>query len=79
MTFADVVERGILPIVDGLIVPLLYALAFIFFLIGIVRLLFSQSETERSKGRDFALWSVIGFAVIFSVWGLVRVLLSIIA
>lgn len=79
MTFADLVEGRIVPIVDAAIVPLVYAIAFVFFLIGAVKFFFSYNETERKQGRDFVLWSVIAFAVMFSVWGLVRVLLSLLA
>lgn len=79
MTFADIVERGIVPLVDGVIVPLIYTLLFVAFLIGVARTFFSQSDTKRAEGRNFALWSVIAFVVAFSVWGLVRVLLSLLA
>lgn len=79
MTFADLVEGRIVPIADAVIVPFFYAIAFVFFLIGAVRYFFSQSETTRKEGRDFVVWSVIAFAVMFSVWGLVRILLSVLA
>lgn len=76
MTFKDFVYGSIVPIVDFGVVPLLYAFAFLFFLIGIVRLFFNDNEEKRKSGRQFALWGIIGFAVISSVWGLVKVLLS---
>lgn len=78
MTFAQLVEMKIVPMVDAVVIPLIYALAFVFFLIGAVRFFFSQSDSERKQGRDFVIWSVIAFAVMFSVWGLVRILISII-
>ncbi len=76
-TFASFVYGSIVPVIDGLLIPLMYAVAFMFFLVGMVRLFFSDSEERRSSGKQFALWSVIGFAVLFSVWGLVKVLLSV--
>lgn len=78
MTFAQLVNGTIVPIVDRGIIPLLYALAFLFFLIGVARFFFSEDEESRTKGRQFALWGIIAFAVLFSVWGLVRLLLSVI-
>ncbi len=78
MTFAEIVSHRIVPIADSIIIPLFYALAFLFFLIGMARYFFSQEEGQHTKGREFALWSVIAFAVLFSVWGLVRLLLSVI-
>lgn len=75
MTFADLVYGSIVPIVDGVFIPLLYALAFLFFIYGIFRYFFSDSEDKRKEGRAFALSGIIALAVIFSVWGLVRLLL----
>ncbi len=75
MTFADIVYGRIVPIVDAVIIPFLYALAFLFFLFGIVRYFFSDSEDKRKEGRAFAVSGIIALAVIFSVWGLVRLLM----
>lgn len=78
MTFASLVNGKIVPIIDGSIVPLLYALAFLFFIIGVARFFFASGEESREKGKQFAFWGIIGFVVLFSVWGLVKLLLSII-
>lgn len=76
MTFERLVNGVIVPIVDGAIMPLLYAIAFIAFLIGIVRYFFYSGEEARENGKQFILWGLIGFVVIFSVWGIVKLLLS---
>ncbi len=78
MTFAELVYGTIVPIVDRGIIPFLYAIAFLFFLFGIARFFFSDSEENRKKGKDFALYGIIGFFVLFSVWGIVKLLLSVI-
>lgn len=76
MSFRQLVNNGLVPFIDGAIIPLLYALAFLFFLIGVARYAFSYEEENRSKGKAFMLWGIIGFVVLFSVWGIVRLLLS---
>lgn len=76
MTFAQIVDTKIVPGVDAVVVPLLYALAFLFFLYGISKFFFSASDTQRAEGRKFAIYAIIALAVMFSVWGLVRVLLD---
>jgi hypothetical protein len=58
------------------IIPLLFALAFIFFLIGLLRFFFFPSEENREKGRQFAFWGIVGFVVLFSIWGIVSLLVS---
>lgn len=76
MTFLDL-TNSIVTLVDTAVVPLLYALAFIMFLIGMVRFFFMGGEEARQKGKQFMLWAIIGFVVLFSVWGIVRLLLSV--
>lgn len=59
------------------IVPLIYALAFLVFMIGMVRYFFlEQGEEGREKGKQLMLWGIIGFVVMFSVWGIVRLLMT---
>lgn len=74
-TFAKVVD-GIVNFVDAYIIPLLYALAFLFFVFGIFRYFFTGGEENREKARPFIVWSLVGMLVIFSVWGIVNLLLS---
>ena len=63
--------------VNGSLVPLFYALAFLMFLVGMVRYFFlEQGEEGREKGKNLMLWGLIGFVVMFSVWGIVRLLLT---
>jgi hypothetical protein len=75
-TFADIVNNGIVPFVDSYIIPLLYALAFVLFLIGVVRYFFTGGDEHRQAARGFMIWSLVGFVVLFGVWGILRLLLS---
>lgn len=69
--------NDIVAFVNGSIVPLIYALAFLLFMIGMLRYFFlEQGEEGREKGKQLMLWGIIGFVVMFSVWGIVRLLLS---
>lgn len=65
-------------VVNGIFVPILLAVAFFYFLLGVYQY-FILGGTDPKKietGRYFVSWSVIGFAAIFSVWGLVWVVLN---
>ena len=77
MSFSQLVYTHIVPFVDQGVIPLLYALAFLFFLFGIARLFFSYDEEKRKDGRKFAVWGLLGLVLIFSIWGVVRLFLSI--
>ncbi len=82
MTFAQLVsgtngQGGIVGIVNGQIIPLLFALAFIFFMINIVRYVFIEGGDEgRKKGRDAMIYGMIGLVLLFSIWGILNLLLN---
>ncbi len=81
MTFAQFVgggPTGIIGIMNLVIVPIIFALAFLVFLWGVMNYFFIHSDDEgkRAEGRQFILWGIIGMAVLFSVWGFVNLLLS---
>ena len=69
------VGQTILYIINAILVPVLFAVAFIVFLYGIAKsYIFSGgSEEERKKGHQLVLWGLVAFAIMISVWGLVNV------
>ncbi|KND51801.1 MAG: hypothetical protein ABA06_00875 [Parcubacteria bacterium C7867-001] len=75
MSFAELVGNVIVPIVDGAIIPLLYALSFIFFLYGVVKYFFLAGEEAKNEGKTYAIFGLVGLVVLFSVWGFVRLIL----
>ena len=77
MSFNQFVNGYVVGAVDGYIMPLLYALAFLFFVSGVARLFFSDSDEKRNEGKSFALWGIIGLVVMFAVWGIVKIVLKI--
>ncbi|MDQ3244998.1 MAG: pilin [bacterium] len=63
-------------IVDS-IVPLLFAVALVAFLYGVVKFLMNaDNQEEADKGKKFMIWGIVALAVMFSVWGLVGILRS---
>lgn len=69
------IAQTFLNIINGVLVPLLFALAFIVFLYGVAKAyIFSiGNEEEVSKGHKLILWGIIGFVVMLSLWGLVNI------
>ncbi len=72
-TYLQGYATSIIDTINGLIVPTLLAVAFLFFIWGVVNYFVfgAANDKKREEGRNFILWSIIGFVVIFSVWGLV--------
>lgn len=69
---------GIIKIINGILVPVLFAVAFIVFLFGVYKYFIqgASNESAKGEGRTFAMWGIIGFVVILSVWGLVGIVIS---
>jgi len=67
--------ENLLYIINSILVPVIFALAFIVFLYGIAKAyIFSGGEpAEVSKGHKLVLYGIIGFVVMLSLWGLVNV------
>lgn len=68
----------IIRLINNVLVPVLFAVAFIVFLYGIAKTyIFSHGEPDEvATGHKILLWSLIGFFVMLSVWGLVNVVVA---
>lgn len=66
----------IIYLINTVLVPLLFAVAFIVFLYGIAKTyIFSHGEPgEVEQGHKIILWGLVGFFVMVSVWGMVNVI-----
>jgi hypothetical protein len=64
-----------IQVILGYIVPILIALAVIYFLFGVLKYVISGGDPEkRAEGRNIMIWGIIAIFVMVSVWGLVRFL-----
>ncbi|HQT83122.1 MAG: hypothetical protein B7W98_01230 [Parcubacteria group bacterium 20-58-5] len=61
--------------VNSVLVPVLMAIAFIVFLWGVYKYFIqgAADEKNRTDGRQFVFWGIIGFVIISSIWGLVNI------
>lgn len=69
---------SIKDIINLVLIPVLIAIAFIVFLWGVYKYFIWEgaSESDKADGRKYAMWGIIGFVVIFSVWALVNILMG---
>ena len=56
------------------VIPVLIALAVLYFVWGVVSYVIADEEEAKKKGRDRIIYGIIGLAVIIGVWGLVNLL-----
>ena len=62
-------------IINDSVIPLIFALAVVMFIWGVVQFVINSSEeAKKEKGRQFMIWGIIALTVMVSVWGLVAIL-----
>lgn len=66
--------RSILSLVTGYLIPLVFALALLYFLWGVAKYIRSVSPGSKEEGKTIMIWGVVALFVMSSVWGLVRFL-----
>lgn len=64
--------------IGKVLLPFLFSLALLFFLVNIARyfILKSAETSEREKARVYALYSIGAFVIILSIWGIVNLFTS---
>jgi len=67
---------NVIGFINRILIPLALAIAFIFLVWGIVKyfVIGGDSDDGKSKGKDLIIYSLVGFVVIFSFYGLVNLL-----
>jgi Type IV secretion system pilin len=69
---------AITSIIDGVLVPVIFALAFVVFIWGVFKTFIQGGEDpeKREEGQKLMLYGLIGFFIMVSVWGLVNILVG---
>lgn len=76
---ADNIDQLISTLTDIIvsIVPVVVALAIIFFFWGLAKfILHADDETERAKGKQVMIWGIIALFVILTISGIIALLQS---
>lgn len=61
-------------IISIAIIPLLFTLAFLFFLWGMITYIRNSDDIKkREESKNFIYWGILGLTVMVGVWGLVRI------
>lgn len=68
--------QNFIQFINNILVPLVFALAFLFFIWGLFKYFIYSTEEGKEQGKDLMLWGIIAFVVMVSVWGIVNVVAS---
>jgi hypothetical protein len=77
-TYVKGYADSVTGIINNILVPVLIAIAFLVFLWGVYKYFIqgASNDAERATGRTFVLYGVIGFVIIFSIWGIVQIFIG---
>ncbi len=66
--------RAVIIFINQVLVPLIFALAFIVFIWGVFKyfILGGADESKRAEGKGLMMYAIIGFVLMVSLWGLVN-------
>lgn len=64
--------------INGVIIPFLFALALLFFLFNVARffVLKANDSKAREQARQLAIYGILAFVFLVSIWGIVNVIAS---
>lgn len=70
--------ESILGAIDSIVIPVIFAIAFLVFIWGVYRYFIAGAaqEEKREEGKKFVFWGIIGFVLMISVWGIVKLLVN---
>lgn len=71
--------RDLLGVVAGYMdigLRVLMGLAVLIFVYNIVQLFIKPSGDDRAEAKQYLLWSILGFFVILTFWGMVNILIG---
>ncbi len=66
--------RNIINFMNGTLVPLIFAIAFLVFLWGMFKtfILGGSDEDKQKEGKQLMMYSIAGFVIMVSLWGIVN-------
>ncbi|MCC6198679.1 hypothetical protein IT401_00465 [Candidatus Nomurabacteria bacterium] len=59
------------------VIELAFIVAFVVFIWGVFQLIRgANSDDARKKGKEHILWGIVGFLIMFGVWGIINLLVN---
>lgn len=73
LTFCILIKK--VTAIIAMAIPIVGGLALLAFFIGIARFVFAAGDSEAHKsGKQLMIWGLVALFVMFSVWGIIRLL-----
>jgi hypothetical protein len=60
--------------INNTLIPLVFGVALLMFVWGMFKFFIYNTEEEKEKGKDLALYAIVAFVLMVSVWGIVNLI-----
>lgn len=60
--------------INNTLIPLVFAIALVVFIWGMFWFFIAKNDSEKDKGKDLAIWAVVAFVLMVSIWGIVNLI-----
>ncbi len=61
-------------IIVAAIIPLIFAIAFVVFLWGVLRFMMATEPAKKEEGKKMIWWGMVSLFVMVSIWGIIKIL-----
>jgi hypothetical protein len=59
-------------LISSIFIPMIFSLAFIFFLIGVIRFMAASDNAKKQDSKKYIWYGLIGLFVMVTVWGIIK-------
>ncbi len=67
---------SIVDFINNVLIPLVFAIALLVFIWGMFQLFINKNAEEAEQGKKLALYAIVAFVLMVSIWGIVNVIAS---
>ncbi len=60
--------------INNTLIPLVFGIALLVFVWGMFKFFIYNTEEEKEKGKDLAIYAVVAFVLMVSIWGIVNLI-----
>ncbi len=75
-TYIQGYASSVVGVINGILIPALISVAFLVFVWGIYKYFIHDSDKAEKEGKTFAIYGIVGFVLLFSVWGIVQIFMG---
>lgn len=65
---------NITSFINNILIPFVFTLALLMFIWGMYRFFISKGEVDKQAGKDLAIYAVVAFVLMVSIWGIVNLI-----